>query len=174
MSEHQEVVKASEVTTTIGTQSAGPTLSQQIEEVFSTQGSLSQQEQTQEEDIVVQASEAVFSAGKDDRLELTLYRKECLKCGLLRPALKDKFFDRASVPCGPEKNDLCPAGYLTIRVTPRWTLKVHALTRKLEAAKDDKMKRLEIITQILQTLQGENPNTAQRLLERLGLQDILG
>lgn len=170
----REVVRVSDVSTE-GAEPAEPQLpklDEQIAEAF--KNSFQETQPAEDDTEVVAVSEEVFSPTEGGRIQLTLYRRECLKCGLFRPSLKDKYFDRASVPCGPEKNPLCPAGYVTMRIMPKWALTANKLSQRLEATKNDPAKRLEIISEILRTVQGEKPESVKKLFDRLGLSELLG
>lgn len=171
-----EVVRVSDVAEKEEQALVAENLSNQVSEIFSNNAfSNVQAEPDSAEEIseTFSVSEEVFSPTDDNRIRLTLYRKECLRCGLFRPALKDKYFARDSVPCGPEKNTLCPAGYVTMKIMPKWALRANQLAAKLEAAKEPK-KRLEVIQQILTSIQDADPEDAKKLLDRLGLSEILG
>lgn len=136
----------------------------QLEAVFSVDPVRADEQDEPGADATVQVPETL-TAMVNNRLQLTLYRPECLKCGNLLPQLGEKYYS-LDVSCSIENgNNLCPAGWFTFVVQGRKRRKVSKILSSMATMESIEAK-LDALTRITQLLQGEEEGFVQETLEQ--------
>lgn len=124
-------------------------------------------EGAQDEQVSVEVPDAVVTQ-KGDRLQVTFYRRECLKCGNLFPQLGDKYYGLDQACSAENGNKLCPAGWFLVVVQSKSRRRVEALVAKMNDEKSP-VKRLELLTELTERLQGQDDEFVQDVMRRVGL-----
>lgn len=122
---------------------------------------------SQEEQVSVEVPDAVVTQ-KGDRLQITFYRSECLRCGNLFPQLGEKHFGLDQACSAENGNKLCPAGWFAVVVQSKSRRRIESLIAKIQDEKSA-VKRLEFLSELTARLQGQDDEFVQDVMRRVGI-----
>lgn len=142
-------------------------MEEQLVSAFTQQGIVDDNSDTEENDdgdpATLQLPDEIFTPQESGKLQITLYRKECMGCGELFPVLGEKYF--ALNPSCRSKPG-CPAGYISIVVQSKKKLLLTKLLNKMQEASAPE-ERLELLTEAVRALQGEEPHFVKEAMAKL-------